>query len=105
MSTETEFHRIADTTIHALFDHLESAYESGLLDDLDLQDGILTIKTDSGQTFIVSKHAASGQIWLASPLTGGLHFSYHPERNDWALADGTLLTERLTQELAQLGGI
>ncbi|MFZ4125784.1 MAG: iron donor protein CyaY [Rickettsiales bacterium] len=103
MSTETEFHRFADATLAALFEQLESAYESGSLEDLDLQDGILTIKTESGQTFVVSKHAPSGQIWLASPLTGGLHFSF--DEGEWKLADGATLTERLTHELMQVGGL
>lgn len=105
MSTETEFHRYADATLSALFDQLESAYESGSLEDLELQDGVLTITTEGGKIFVVSKHAASGQIWLASPLTGGLHFSYEDSSGEWILADGTLLTARLTQELMQAGGL
>ncbi|MBN8542704.1 MAG: iron donor protein CyaY [Alphaproteobacteria bacterium] len=103
MSTETDFHRFADATLAALFEQLESAYESGSLEDLDLQDGILTIQTQSAQTFVVSKHTASGQIWLASPLTGGLHFSF--QDGEWKLADGTILAERLTLELMQVGGL
>jgi iron donor protein CyaY len=105
MSTETEFHRYADATLDALFEQLESAYESGSLEDLDLRDGILTIQTEGGLTFVVSKHTASRQIWLASPLTGGLHFTYEPTSGEWQLADGTILTERLTQELMQSGGL
>lgn len=105
MTNETEFHRFADATLDALFEQLESAYESGSLDDLELQDGILTIKTAGGLTFVVSKHAPSGQIWLASPITGGLHFSYEPNSGEWQLGDGSLLTERLTQELMQSGGL
>jgi iron donor protein CyaY len=103
MTTETDFHRYADATLSALFDQLESAYESGSLEDLELQNGILTIKTASDVTFVVSKHAASGQIWLASPLSGGLHFSL--DGGEWKLADGTILTERLTHELMQSGGL
>lgn len=103
MSNETEFHRFADATLTALFEQLESAYESGSLRDLDLQEGILTIKTESNQTFVISKHIASGQIWLASPLTGGLHFSFN--EGEWKLTDGTILTERLTLELMQVGGL
>lgn len=104
MTSETEFHRYADATLSALFDQLESAYESGSIDDLELQDGVLTIKTANEVTFVVSKHAASGQIWLASPLSGGLHFSY-TDNGEWKLADGTPLTERLTHELMQCGGL
>ena len=105
MTSETEFHRYADATLSALFDQLESAYESGSIDDLELQGGVLTIKTSQGVTFVVSKHAASGQIWLASPLSGGLHFSYDPESTVWKLPDGTPLIERLTHELMQCGGL
>lgn len=105
MSTESEFHRYADATLVALFDQLEDAYESGTIDDLELQEGVLTITTAQGATFVVSKHAASGQIWLASPLSGGLHFSYGADTGEWQLADGTKLIERLTHELMQSGGL
>lgn len=105
MTSETEFHRYADATLTALFDQLESAYESGSIDDLELQEGVLTIKTAGGVTFVVSKHVASGQIWLASPLSGGLHFSYEADTGEWKLPDGTPLTERLTHELMQSGGL
>jgi iron donor protein CyaY len=105
MTSESEFHRFADATLDALFDQLESAYESGSLEDLELQEGVLTIQTQLGQTFVISKHTASGQIWLASPISGGLHFSYESESGEWLLPDGTPLTARLTQELMQSGGL
>lgn len=99
MSDETDFHRLADATLTALLDQLEPRYESGELEELELQGGVLTIRTAAGRSFVVSKHAPSRQIWLASPLSGGLHFSLHAS-GSWMLADGRELVLHLMKELA-----
>lgn len=96
MVSETEFHRLADETLTALSEGLEPAFESGALDELELASGILTIEV-SGKTIIVSKHAASREIWLASPSAGGLHFAYNAPH--WQLADGRTLSAILSAEL------
>lgn len=96
MLTETEFHRRADATLTTLAQGLEPAYEAGDLEELELSGGILTIET-AGKTLVVSKHAASQEIWLASPTSGGLHFPY--KDGIWQLADGRTLTGVLSIEL------
>lgn len=96
MLSETEFHRIADVTLARLAEGLEPAYESGKLDELDLAGGILTIEA-AGRTLVISKHAASKEIWLASPISGGLHFAYKDDQ--WQLADGRTLPTILSLEL------
>jgi iron donor protein CyaY len=100
---ETQFHQLADATLADYFVRLEPAFDTGALDDLELQGGILTIKTETGKTFILSKHEPSRQLWLASPISGGLHFSYQVD--GWALRNGTELPVLLMQELAAEGAI
>jgi len=92
---ETEFHALADATLTTLCDILEEADAEGLL-DVECTGGILTIVRPDKKQWIVSKHAPSRQLWLASPISGGLHFSHDGE---WKLPDGRELRSLLSQEL------
>ncbi len=100
MLNEPRFHAIADATLMHCYDQLEDAFETGAIDELDLQGGILTITTLSNQTFLLTKHSPSCQLWLASPISGGLHFSFHEGAQQWQLPDGTPLYAILRGELA-----
>ena len=97
---DTRFHAIADATLLHCFDQLDDAFENGAMEDLELQNGILTIVTTDNQTFLLTKHGPSRQIWLASPMSGGLHFSFDENEQRWKLPDGTLLYTLLRRELA-----
>jgi len=93
---ETEYHKLADKTLEAIADALEDADAKGQL-ELEQQGGVLTIALSGGKQFVVSKHAPSQQVWLSSPVSGGLHFSY--DGAQWALADGRVLEMLLYSEL------
>jgi len=99
---ETEFHLLADTTLGAMYDTLEEADADGLL-EVEYQGGIITIALPDGKQFIVSKHTASRQIWLSSPMSGGLHFS--SADGNWKLADGRTLGAVLAEELQRIATI
>jgi len=99
MHEENRFHALADATLMHIFDRLEDAFERGDFEELELQEGILTIETASGKTFVLSKHSPSMQLWLASPVSGGHHFGYDETAATWALPDGTLLKSILETEL------
>jgi iron donor protein CyaY len=99
---EGEFHPLADKALEHLTDRLEEADQEGFL-DVEAQNGIVTVVLNSGKQLIISKHAPSKQLWLSSPISGGLHFSY--VGNGWALADGRTLHNVLAQELQALAGI
>ena len=100
MLNEPRFHAIADATLIHCFDQLEDAFEAGTIDELELQGGILTITTLSNKTFLLTKHSPSCQLWLASPISGGLHFSFHEGAQQWQLPDGSPLYDLLRSELA-----
>jgi frataxin len=93
---ESEYHRLADAFVNDLFTLLEGHDEQGTL-NAELNAGVLTIEVPGGKTWVVSKHAVSRQLWLSSPVSGGLHFSY--EAGQWQLADGRPLAVILSQEL------
>lgn len=105
MHDETRFHALADATLLHLFDQLEDAFERGDFEELDLNGGILTIETMAGATFILSKHAPSMQLWLASPLSGGHHFAYDESAATWVLPDGTQLKSLLCAELLKAASV
>ncbi len=99
---DTTYHRLADQTLAHLADALEAAYDDGKLEDLELEGSVLTIITAAERTLVVSKHAPSQQIWLASRQSGGLHFSAG-ENGGWQLSDGRTLDAVLAHELAHDG--
>jgi CyaY protein len=101
---ETEFHRLADATLNALFATMEEADNSGAL-EVEYLEGIMTLEFDSGKQIIISKHMPSRQIWVSSPLSGGLHFSYHPQQQDWRTASGQELLPLLSQDIEKLSGV
>ena len=105
MLDSTLFHQMADATLMHLHDQLEQAFEDGDLEDLALYDGILTIELNSGKTLIINKHTASGQIWLASPISGGLHFDLDSEVHEWKLRSGESIKDILHKELLSLADI
>lgn len=105
MLDETHFLAIASATLEHIHDQLEQAFEDGTIEELELGEGVLTIELETGQTFVVSKHEPSRQMWLASPLSGGLHFDYNHDNAEWRLADGRVLKRLLAEELKQLCGL
>jgi len=99
---ETEFQLLVDAALNTLSGALEEMDQKGTL-DVEFQDGVMTITMPAGKQFIVSKHTASRQIWLSSPLSGGLHFGYH--NHEWRLPDGRTLSGVLSRELKTLAEI
>jgi iron donor protein CyaY len=102
-SDESAFHDAADAWLEALFERLEAEDVEALL-DMELEGGILTIITDAKTRLVLTKHAPSQQLWLASPISGGLHFSAIEGGSDWVLRDGRQLSVVLVEELLQLTG-
>ena len=98
---ETHYHQLADNTLDQLEQALEKADAEGVI-ELEVEGGMMTIAL-AGKQFIVSKHAPTRQVWLSSPLSGGLHFSYDEAKKDWLLADGRVLNAVLMAELGQMG--
>lgn len=107
MLDESHFHAYANATLMHINDQLEQAYDSGALDDLDYDEGagILTIITPDDVTFIVNKHGPSKQLWLASPIAGGLHFDFNADAQGWLLGDGRSLKKVLADNLEQSCGM
>lgn len=100
MMNESEFHTKADVTLSDLAEALEDADASGAL-DVEQEPDAVTLLLPSGKQYVISKHAASRQIWLSSPVSGGLHFSCDGS-GGWMLADGRTLGGVLAEELREI---
>lgn len=92
----TEFHTQADATLDALFAALETKDAQGAM-EVEYADGVITVELPDGKTYIINKHSAMQQIWMSSPISGGVHFRY--EGGDWVLPDGRKLIQMVSQEL------
>ncbi len=101
---DSDFNRLADATLTRLSDRIEDADAGGVL-DVELVPGVLTVELPKGKTMVVSKHGPSRQVWLSSPISGGLHFPFDEGRQAWALASGVVMEELLASEIRQLSGV
>jgi iron donor protein CyaY len=100
---DNHFETVAHEWLESLFDLLEDEDDEARL-DIDFDSGVLKIAIDVENILIVSKHSPSKQIWLSSPISGGLHFDAIDDGSDWGLKDGTRLSDLLVQELFELTG-
>lgn len=101
--SDTAFTALATATLNRLADMVEMLDEDEVL-DAEFVGGVLYVTLPDNRQFAVNQHAPSRQIWLSSPLSGGLHFSYDEADSAWALADGTRLEGLLRAELEELLG-
>jgi len=101
---ETSFHERADDLLSSLYEAAESANEEGAL-EADLVEGVLTLKLEDGNEFVINKHEPSRKIWVSSPVSGASRFTYNEDDDEWLNSEGELFRERIVEELAQLASI
>ncbi len=100
---DSSFEELATNWMEALFELLESEDDEAKL-DIDLEEGVMKITVDDENIFVISKHMPSKQLWLSSPMSGGLHFDCIDEGADWELSNGVRLSDIIVEELLQLTG-
>ena len=101
---DSEFDRLATRTLQRLTRAIEDAMED-VLDDIELQGPVLTIKLEDGGTYVVNKHGANQEIWLSSPKSGAAHFKPDLVSGAWLpTRGGEPLHDRLEAELAAILG-
>lgn len=99
-----QFDRLASRTLKELLIAIEDALEDDL-EDIDLQGSVLTIELAEGGTYVINKHAESGEIWLSSPKSGAAHFKPDADGNEWiSTRGGPNLHARLAEELSAVAG-
>lgn len=94
---DTNFENIASNILSNIADIIETKDPEGIV-EVDYLSDILKIETEKGP-FIINKHSAAKQIWLASPISGPYHFD--PKNGKWINRDNKDLYQILNSELKE----
>lgn len=98
---ESEFNQRVDATLEAI----EEVLDEGETDlDYLISGGVLTIICENKSQIILTRQAPISQLWVAT-RTGGYHFDYDVEGDQWVLdSDGTPLSTLMNREFAAQAG-
>lgn len=101
---ENKFNTIAGKLLDRMFDVIDEQLGDRLV--VDMENGMLTIETETGGQYVINKHAPDRQIWMSSPLSGASHYTYDEQKQAWIDSrDGVDLMTRLAGELSRLSGL
>ena len=99
---EATFESLAAATLERFAERIEEAADEL---DVELQEGVLTVETAQGATYLLNKHAPLKQIWLSSPISGAAHFAYDDTSGAWnSTRGGEPLVTILERELSDAAG-
>jgi frataxin len=96
--SENTFIGLAEATLNSLVGMVEAMDSEDVL-EVEYQSGMLSIELPTGKQFVINRQVPARQIWLSSPLSGGLRFDYQENEKIWALADGRRLDTVLKADL------
>jgi len=99
--SETAFITIVDATLARLAGMVEAMDSEDVL-EVEQTSGMLTIEMPSGKQFVLNRQIPTRQIWLSSPLSGGLRFDYDEDEKLWKLPDSRRLDTLLKADLETL---
>jgi len=99
--SETTFITVVDATLGRLTGMIEAMDSEDVL-EIEQTSGMLTIELPSGRQFVINRQIPARQIWLSSPLSGGLRFDYDEDDKVWKLTDGRRLDTLLKADLETL---
>lgn len=97
LSKSDSFSTFASKTIEYISDQIEDQDEIGII-DVDYLGDILKLLTSRGE-YVINKHSAAKEIWLASPISGPYHF--YDDNGQWVNKHGVELLSLLEKELSQ----
>mmetsp|Transcript_12541 Transcript_12541/g.23536 ORF Transcript_12541/g.23536 Transcript_12541/m.23536 type:complete len:258 (+) Transcript_12541:61-834(+) len=90
--TESEYHNVADQTLHTIQDTLDFYFEDNpsfyspssghVPPDITYASGVLTIALSQG-TWVLNKQTPNRQIWWSSPISGPRRYEYDEECQKW----------------------
>ena len=95
------FSNLASKTIAYISDQIEDQDQAGVI-DVDYLGDILKLSTPKGE-YVINKHSAAREIWLASPISGPYHFRH--EGDKWVNKNNVELMSLLEMELGQFVSI
>jgi len=100
--TESEFINL----IENCFELLEFSLDETDADlDYELSGGVLTLHFENGTTLVFSRQSPTRQLWLAA-RSGGYHFQFDPEADDWRdTRSGALFRPFVVEQMLEQGGV
>ncbi|MGI4851449.1 MAG: iron donor protein CyaY [Janthinobacterium lividum] len=78
---EIEFRHQVCKALQFLEEHLEQQLDHQA--DIDAREESLQITLSSGQIWLLNRHTPSREIWLSSPIQGGIHFGWCVQKKRW----------------------
>lgn len=105
---EQAYHKVADETLHAAADDLESFADDHhhLAVDVEYAAGVLELGVHDGtHRFVLNKQAPNRQLWLSSPLRGPLRYDFDGASAAWLNnRDSHSLLASLAADIEQVAG-
>lgn len=104
--TDATYHEIADRTLENMVEIMEAWLEEVDLDDgdVELSQGVLTLKLGELGTYVINKQTPNKQIWMSSPISGPVRYDW--DRGAWIYhRDGHAMHSRIEKELEEMTGI
>ncbi|XP_003740882.1 frataxin, mitochondrial [Galendromus occidentalis] len=97
-----EYEKQSKITLDNLCEYFETILESVEDSDVNLSDGVLTVKLgDDLGTYVINKQSPNKQIWLSSPISGPKRYDFVSSK--WVYKhDASELYALLTEELRGL---
>ena len=87
--------------LNTLIDMVDNADVDGIL-ECENFNGVVNISDSKGNVYVVSKHEPSMQIWVASPISGSVRFSYDKSIDIWINNNNDELFHFLKSEINML---
>lgn len=78
----SSFEVLAEKELAEINDFVENKAEIFGVDNIDFQEGVLSIEI-AGSTIVINKHSASQQIWYSSPVPPPAYFDPVNEGHKW----------------------
>jgi len=99
--SESIYINLVEATLNSLCGMIERIDEEDVL-EIEQSSGMLHIELPSGKQFVINRQTPTRQIWVSSPLSGGLRFDYHEQEQHWHTQDGRRLDTLLKAEITLL---
>ncbi|AAZ68723.1 iron donor protein CyaY [Ehrlichia canis] len=78
----SDFQALSYNLLNTLTEMIDRVDIDGVL-ECENCDGVVKISDSNGNLYIINKHEPSMQIWVASPISGSVRFSYDKSLSAW----------------------
>ncbi|OQR78848.1 frataxin -like protein [Tropilaelaps mercedesae] len=97
-----EYEKVSKASLENLCEYFEELVEDVDDADVNLSDGVLTVKLGKIHgTYVINKQTPNRQIWLSSPISGPKRYDY--VNSEWIYKHGGgSLNDLLTQEMREI---